>query len=350
MAVRVAINGYGRIGRLVLRAAKKLGKDFDFVALHDLADIEALAVVTKYDSIHGAFPGTLEVKGDSLIIDGDAMQVISGASKRSDDPLDLPWKDLGVDYVVESTGIFRKVSQLEGHLRSGAKRVILTVPSKDPLEATIVMGVNDHVIKPEHTIISNSSCTTNCAAPVAKVLMEKWGIEKGYLSTVHAFTNDQRLFDYPHKDFRRARMATLSIIPTSTGAAKALGRVIPELGGRIEGIAFRVPVPTGSLIDLTVMLQKKATAEEINEAMKAAAEGPLKGILEYTTEPLVSVDIINNPHSAIFDSQLTHVRKDRMAKVVAWYDNEWGYACRVCDLIEKLEKMDKLGGKGRKKK
>ncbi len=349
MAVRVAINGYGRIGRLVLRAAKIYGKDFDFVALHDLADIQALAMVTRYDSIHGPFPGEVEVRGDKLVIDGDAMQVISGASKRSEDPLDLPWKDFGVDYVVESTGVFRKVSQLEGHLRSGAKRVILTVPSKDPLDATIVMGVNDHVIRPEHRIISNSSCTTNCAAPVAKVLMENWGIQKGYLSTVHAFTNDQRLFDYPHKDFRRARMATLSIIPTSTGAAKALGLVIPELDGKIEGIAFRVPVPTGSLIDLTVMLERKATAEEINAAMKAAADGPLRGILAYTDEPIVSVDIINDPHSAIFDSELTHVRKDRMAKVVAWYDNEWGYACRVADLIEKLEKMDKLGGKGRKK-
>jgi len=350
MAVRVAINGYGRIGRLVLRAAKKLGKDFDFVALHDLADIESLAMVTKYDSIHGPFPGKVEVVGDKLLIDGDAMQVISGPSKRSDDPLDLPWKDFGVDYVVESTGIFRKVSQLEGHLRSGAKRVILTVPSKDALDATIVMGVNDHVIQPKHTIISNSSCTTNCAAPVAKVLLDNWGIEKGYLSTVHAFTNDQRLFDYPHKDFRRARMATLSIIPTSTGAAKALGRVIPDLEGKIEGIAFRVPVPTGSLIDLTVMLEKKATAEEINAAMKAACQGPMKGVMEYNTDPIVSVDIIGNPHSAIFDAELTHVRKDRMAKVVAWYDNEWGYACRVADLIEKLEKMDKLGGKGRKKK
>lgn len=342
MGVRVAINGYGRIGRLVLRAAKLYRKDFDFVALHDLADIEALAMVTKYDSIHGPFPGTVEVDGDKLVLDGDAMQVISGASKRSDDPLDLPWEDLGVDYVVESTGVFRKVSQLEGHLRSGARRVVLTVPSKDPLEATIVMGVNDQVLKPEHRIVSNSSCTTNCAAPVAKVLLDHWGIQKGYLSTVHAFTNDQRLFDYPHKDFRRARMATLSIIPTSTGAAAALGRVIPALEGKIEGIAFRVPVPTGSLIDLTVMLEKKATAEDINEAMREACEGPMKGVMAYTTDPIVSVDIVNNPHSAIFDSQLTHVRKDRMAKVVAWYDNEWGYSCRVADLIERLGKMDGL--------
>jgi glyceraldehyde 3-phosphate dehydrogenase len=342
MAVRIAINGYGRIGRLVLRAAKKYKKDFDFVALHDLADIEALYMVTKYDSIHGQFPGNVELQGDKLVIDGDAMQVISGASKRSSDPLDLPWRDYGVDYVVESTGVFRKVSQLEGHLRSGARRVILTVPSKDPLEATIVMGVNDGVIGPDHTIISNSSCTTNCAAPVAKVLHEHWGIAKGYLSTVHAFTNDQRLFDYPHKDFRRARMATLSIIPTSTGAAQALGLVIPELDGRIEGIAFRVPVPTGSLIDLTVMLERKATAPEINEAMRAACEGGLRGIMAYNTDPIVSVDIIGNPHSAIFDAELTHVRKDRMAKVVAWYDNEWGYSVRVTDLIEKVARMDGL--------
>jgi len=342
MAVRIAINGYGRIGRLVLRAAQIRKKNFDFVAIHDLADIESLAMVTKYDSIHGPYPGSVEVEGDSMLLNGDAVKVITGPSRRSDDPLDLPWADLGVDYVVEATGVFRKVSQLEGHLRSGAKRVILTVPSKDPLEATIVMGVNDHVIKPEHTIISNSSCTTNCAAPVAKVLHDNWGIRKGYLSTVHAYTNDQRLFDFPHSDFRRARMATMSIIPTSTGAAKALGRVIPELEGRVEGIAFRVPVPTGSLVDLTVMLDKGTTAEEINSAMKEAAEGPMSGVLEYCTDPIVSVDVINNPASSIFDSQLTHVRKDHMAKVVTWYDNEWGYACRVTDLIEKVAKMDGL--------
>lgn len=342
MAVRVAINGYGRIGRLVLRAAKQYGKKIDFVAVHDLADIESLAMVTKYDSIHGHFPGVVEVRGDKLAIDGDEMQVISGAGKRSEDPLDLPWKELGVDYVVESTGVFRKLSQLESHLKSGARRVVLTVPPKEQIEATVVMGVNDQVLRPDHTIISNSSCTTNCAAPVAKVLQDNWGIEKGYLSTVHAFTNDQRLFDYPHKDFRRARMATLSIIPTSTGAAAALGWVIPELDGKIEGIAYRVPVPTGSLIDFTVMLEKKASAEEINAAMKAACAGPLKGIMEYTTDPIVSVDIIGNPHSAIFDAELTHVRKDRMAKVVAWYDNEWGYSVRVTDLIEKLAAMDGL--------
>ncbi len=342
MAPRIGINGYGRIGRLVLRAAKKLGKEFEFVAIHDLADIESLAMVTKYDSIHGPFPGAVEVRGDCLVLDGEEIKVLSGASRRSDDPLDLPWDDLGIDYVIESTGVFREVKQLEGHLRSGAKRVVLTVPSKDPLEATIVMGVNDHVIRPDHRIISNSSCTTNCAAPVAKVLLENWGIKKGYLSTVHAFTNDQRLFDYPHKDFRRARMATLSIIPTSTGAAKAIGRVIPELDGKIEGLAFRVPVPTGSLIDLTVMLEEKATAEEINAAMREAAGGPLNGILAYCEDPIVSVDIINDPHSSIFDSLLTHVRKDRMVKVVAWYDNEWGYACRVADLVEKLARMDGL--------
>ncbi len=342
MSVRIAINGYGRIGRLVLRAAQRRDKDFEFVAIHDLADIESLANVTRYDSIHGPFPGGVAVKDDTLVLGGDTVKVISGPSRRSDDPLDLPWAELGIDYVVEATGIFRKVSQLEGHLRSGARRVILTVPSKDPLEATIVMGVNDHVIRPEHTIISNSSCTTNCAAPVAKVLNDNWGIVKGYLSTVHAYTNDQRLFDYPHSDFRRARMATMSIIPTSTGAAKALGLVIPDLDGKIEGIAFRVPVPTGSLVDLTVMLDKATTAEEINAAMKVAADGPMQGVLEYCTDPIVSVDIINNPASSIFDSLLTHVRKDRMAKVVTWYDNEWGYACRVTDLIEKVAKMDGL--------
>ncbi|GAB6064843.1 type I glyceraldehyde-3-phosphate dehydrogenase [Deferrisoma palaeochoriense] len=342
MPARIAINGYGRIGRLVLRAAKKKNANLEFVAIHDLAPVDALGIVTKFDSIHGPFPGRVSWTEDAIVIDGTPIKVLSGPSRRSDDPLDLPWKELGIDYVVEATGVFRKVAQLEGHLRSGARRVILTVPSKDPLEATIVLGVNDHILKPEHTIISNSSCTTNCAAPVAKVLLERFGIQKGYLTTVHAFTNDQRLFDYPHKDFRRARMATLSIIPTSTGAAAALGRVIPELDGKIEGLAFRVPVPTGSVIDLTVMLEKKATAEEINEAMREACEGPMKGIMEYCTDPIVSVDIINNPHSSIFDSLLTHVRKDRMAKVVAWYDNEWGYACRVVDLLEKVAAMDGL--------
>ncbi len=342
MSARVAINGYGRIGRLVLRAAKMKKAPLEFVAIHDLANLDALAIVTKFDSIHGRFPGTVEVRDDNLVIDGTPIRVLTGPSRRSDDPLDLPWEDLGIDYVVEATGVFRQVTQLEGHLRSGAKRVVLTVPSKDPLEATIVMGVNDHIIRPDHRIISNSSCTTNCAAPVAKVLMDRFGIRKGYLTTVYAFTNDQRLFDYPHRDFRRARMATLSIIPTSTGAAKALGRVIPELDGRIEGLAFRVPVPTGSVIDLTVMLESKTTAEEINEAMREACEGPLRGIMEYCADPIVSVDIIGNPHSAIFDSLLTHVRKDRMAKVVAWYDNEWGYACRVVDLLEKLGRLDGL--------
>ncbi len=345
MAARVAINGYGRIGRLVLRAAKKYKKDIEFVALHDLADIESMAMVTKYDSIHGRFPGEVAIRGDKLVIDGTEIQVLQGAAPKGGDPLALPWAKYGVDYVVESTGIFRAESQLKSHLTSGAKRVVLTVPSKDPLEATIVMGVNDGVLRPDHTIISNSSCTTNCTAPVAQVLHENWGIRSGYLSTVHAFTNDQRLFDFPHKDFRRARMATQSIIPTSTGAAEALGRVIPALDGRVEGIAFRVPVPTGSLIDLTVMLEKEATAEAINAAMQAAAAGPLKGVMEYTADPIVSVDIIGNPHSVIFDAQLTHVRKDRMAKVVGWYDNEWGYSCRVCDLIEKLARMDGLSSK-----
>jgi len=342
MPVRIAINGYGRIGRLVLRAAKLRSKDFEFVAIHDLADIPSLANVTKYDSIHGHFPGTVEATETGLRIDEQEVRVLTGAGRRNEDPLALPWKEMGIDYVVESTGVFRKVAQLEGHLRSGARRVILTVPAKDRLEATIVMGVNDHILRPHHTIISNSSCTTNCAAPVAKVLHDNWGIEKGYLSTVHAFTNDQRLFDYPHPDFRRARMATLSIIPTSTGAAKAMGWVIPELDGKIEGIAFRVPVPTGSLVDLTVMLRDTTTAEAINEAMREAAAGPMAGVLEYCTDPIVSVDIVGNPASSIFDSLLTHVRKDHMAKVVTWYDNEWGYACRVTDLIEKVAAMDGL--------
>lgn len=345
MPARIAINGYGRIGRLVLRAAKQYGKDFTFVAIHDLADMDSLCLVTKYDSIHGPFPGSVEVRNDKLVVCGEEIEVLTGAVKRSDDPLSLPWRDMGVDYVVEATGVFRHVQQLEGHLVSGAKRVIVTSPPKEPLEATVVMGVNDWIIRPRdpaHQIISNSTCIANCAAPVAKVLHERFGIKKGYLSAVYAYTDDQRLFDHPTKDYPRARMPAMSIIPACTDAATVLGRVLPELEGKIEGIAYRVPVPTGSLVDLTVMLGKKTTPQEINDAMAEAAEGDLRGILKYSEDPLVSVDVVGNSHSAIFDGLLTNVRKDKMAKVVAWCDNEWGYAVRVTDLIEKLTILDGL--------
>ncbi len=333
MAVRVAINGFGRIGRMVLRAAKERRLDVDFIAINDVADLEPLGMVLRYDSIHGRYPGSVEWRGTSLIVDGDEIQVFKVGDKRAGDPFAFPWHDLNIDVVVESSGQFRRRDELQRHLDAGAKRVVLTVPGKDPLDATIVLGVNDHTLRPEHRIISNSSCTTNCAAPVAKVLEDAYTIRKGYLTTVHAYTNDQRLFDYPHKDMRRARMAALNIVPTSTGAARALGLVVPSLLGKVEGLAFRVPVPSGSVVDLTVYTDKKADVNEIHELMRRAAEGPMKGILKVSTDPIVSADVIGDPHSAIYDAPLTQVLGDRMTKVVAWYDNEWAYAMRVAELI-----------------
>ena len=332
---KIAINGFGRIGRTITRIAKLRGH-FDIVAINDIASPEALLYAFKYDSIHGRYPGSAHLYGDTMNIDGDPFVILSER-----DPAKLPWKELKVDYVVESTGAFRKLDQLQQHLDAGAGRVILTVPCKDPLEATLVMGVNDGVVNGDSRIISNASCTTNCAAPVAKVLHESMGIRRGLLNTIHAYTSDQRLIDAPHqKDMRRSRNAATNIVPTSTGAARAIGQVIPELEGRLDGLAMRVPVADGSAVDLTVELERETSVEEINDAMKKAAEGPLRGILEYSTEPIVSSDIIGNSHSSIFDAPLTQVMGGSLAKIVAWYDNEWGYSSRVEDLIVRLSKLD----------
>ncbi|MGH9750636.1 MAG: type I glyceraldehyde-3-phosphate dehydrogenase [Candidatus Polarisedimenticolia bacterium] len=339
MAVRVAINGFGRIGRMVLRAAKQRGLDIDFVAINDVADLEPLATVLRYDSIHGRYPGAVSFEDDTLVVDGDAIRVFKVGDKRTGDPFGFPWKDLGIDVVIESSGVFRRIAELQRHLDAGARKVVLTVPCKDPLEATIVLGVNDSILKREHRIVSNSSCTTNCAAPIARLLEEAFTIRKGFLTTVHAYTNDQRLFDYPHKDMRRARMAALNIVPTSTGAARALGLVVPSLQGKVEGLAFRVPVPSGSVVDLTVETVKPADPGAIHELMRRAAEGPMQGILGVSTDPIVSADVIGDPRSAIYDAPLTQVMDGRMVKVVAWYDNEWAYAMRVAELILKVHSL-----------
>jgi glyceraldehyde 3-phosphate dehydrogenase len=333
---KIAINGFGRIGRTILRIAK-LRDHFDVVAVNDLASADQLAYAFKYDSIHGVFPGEVSVDGETITIAGDRFPVL-----QERNPARLPWKALGVDYVVESSGVFRSLAALEQHLEAGAKRVVLTVPCKDPLEATLVMGVNDHVVTPASRIISNASCTTNCAAPLAKVLHETVGIKRGLLNTVHAYTSDQRLIDAPHSDKRRSRNAASNIVPSSTGAARAIGQVLPDLAGRLDGLAMRVPVPDGSVVDLTVEVERDTDVEEINAAMRAAAEGPMKDILAYCDEPIVSSDIIGNSHSSIFDAGLTQVMEKRMVKVISWYDNEWGYSTRVEELIGRLAVMDGL--------
>lgn len=334
MAVRVGINGFGRIGRLVFRAMAAKPEEYEIVAINDLSDAKHLALLLKYDSVHGRFKGTVEAGEKSLVVNGKEIRITT-----EKDPATLPWKDLKCQVAIESTGRFTNKASLQKHLDAGAERVILSAPAKDKLDATIVLGVNDNTLKPEHRIVSNASCTTNCLAPMAKVLDDVFGIEKGYITTVHAYTSDQNLQDAPHKDLRRARAAAYSIIPTSTGAAKAVGLVLPQLKGKLDGIAMRVPVPDGSLTDLTVVLKKAATKQEINDALKAAAAGPMKGIIEYTTDPIVSIDIVGNPHSCIFDSELTSTN-GTLAKVVGWYDNETGYSTRTADLIQKLgEKM-----------
>lgn len=330
MSIKVGINGFGRIGRLVFKAGYKK-KNIEFVAVNDLTDAKTLAHLLKYDSVHGRFPGKVEVGEDCIIVDGKAIKVLA-----EKDPAKLPWKELGVDVVIESTGIFTSKDKIEKHFEAGAKKVILTVPAKGEIDATIVLGVNDADLKPEHKIVSNASCTTNCLAPIAKVLHENFGIKRGWMTTVHAYTNDQNILDLPHRDLRRARAAAVSLIPTTTGAAKAVGLVIPSLKGKMDGIAMRAPVADGSVVDLVVELEKNATVEEINTKMKAAAEGDLKGILEYSEDPLVSVDIIDNPASSIFDAKSTAVMDGNFVKVLSWYDNEWGYSNRVVDLIPKL--------------
>jgi glyceraldehyde 3-phosphate dehydrogenase len=335
-AVKIAINGFGRIGRTVIRIAK-LRRHFDVVAVNDLASPEALAYNFKYDSVHHTYPGEVKLEGDTLTIDGDPFKVLS-----EKDPAKLPWRELGVDYVIESTGKFTKLADLQHHLDAGARRVLITVPTKDYLESTVVLGVNDEVVAPQAKIISNASCTTNCAAPMAKVLHDAFGIRRGLLTTIHAYTADQRLVDTPHKDFRRSRHAALNIIPTSTGAARAIGQVMPALKGKLDGLAMRVPVPDGSVVDLTVELGKPATRDEINAAFAQAAAGALKGILQYCTDPIVSSDIIGNSHSCIFDPELTQVIDGNFVKIIGWYDNEWGYSCRVEDLIVKMAHQDGL--------
>jgi len=330
--IKVAINGFGRIGRITFRGL--IQKDnIEVVALNDLTNASTLGHLLKYDSIHGRFPGEVIVEGDTLNINGKRIKIYA-----EKDPANLPWKELGVDIVIESTGVFRNKEKMGRHLEAGAKKVILTVPAdnKDDVDATIVLGVNDDMLKPDMKFISNASCTTNCLAPVAKVLNDNFGIVRGLMNTVHSYTNDQIILDSPHSDLRRARAAGVSIIPTKTGAAKAVGLVIPDLSGKLDGFAMRVPTPDGSVVDLTVELSKKVTKEEINAAIKSTAETTMKGILEYCTDPIVSVDIIGNKHSSIFDSLLTQVMDGNFVKVVSWYDNEYGYSNRIVDLTEKL--------------
>ena len=336
MAIRVAINGFGRIGRLTFRNLAASPADFEVVAVNDLTDNRTLATLLKYDSIHGRFDGTVEYDDDSLTVNGKKIRALAARN-----PAELPWGDLGVDVVVESTGIFtaRATSDRAGydsHLKAGAKKVVLSAPAKDGADLTCVLGVNDDQLSADQKCISNASCTTNCLAPVAKVLHETFGIERGLMTTVHAYTNDQNVQDQPHSDLYRCRAAAQNIIPTSTGAAKAVGLVIPDLAGKLTGIAMRVPVPTGSVVDLTVLLNKTATVESVNSAIQAAAEGPLSGILKYTTDPIVSSDVIGDPHSSIFAPDFTQILDGNFLKVVSWYDNEWGYSCRTADLIKKV--------------
>ena len=326
--MRVAINGFGRIGRTVFRILDKR-RDAEVVAINDLFDNEALRYLLNYDTVMGPFEGTLWLEGDDLVTSHGRTRMLC-----EKEPLKLPWAELGIDVVVEATGIFTAKEQLNNHLRAGAKRVLLTVPAKDEIDYTVVLGVNDEGLNPQHRVISNASCTTNCLAPLAKVLHDAFGIVEGMINTVHAYTNDQRLADVPHSDWRRSRAAAENIIPTSTGAAKAVGKVLPELKGRLDGIAARVPVPDGSVVDLFVELEKRVSAEDVHAVIQAAAESKrMKGILQFMELPVVSSDIIGNSHSSIFDAGFTSVTGGRYLKCLSWYDNEWGYSNRVCDLL-----------------
>jgi glyceraldehyde 3-phosphate dehydrogenase len=332
MAVRVGINGFGRIGRNIMRAALA-DKNINFVAVNDLTNAKTLAHLLKYDSVLGNLHAKVETSSDGITVDGDEFKVLSLR-----DPAQLPWKDLGVDVVFEGTGLFTERTAAAKHLEAGAKRVVITAPAKSP-DITLVLGVNDDKYDPaKHQIISNASCTTNCLAPFAKVLHQRFGIKKGWMTTIHSYTNDQNLLDLPHKDLRRARAAALSMIPTSTGAASAVGEVLPELKGKLDGFAMRVPTPNVSVVDLAAILDKKTTADEVNAAFKEAADGPLKGILQYSTEELVSIDFKGNPHSSIIDSAYTKVMDGDFVKVLSWYDNEWGYSNRCVDLLRLLVK------------
>jgi glyceraldehyde 3-phosphate dehydrogenase len=330
MSVKIGINGFGRIGRSVFRILSDRD-DIEVVAINDLFENEQLVYLLKYDTVMGVFPK--EVRADADFMYVGERKIAMTAEK---DPAKIPWGQLGVDIVIESTGVFTKKEQLLKHLEGGAKKVILTVPAKDEIDATIVMGVNDDQLKPEHKLVSNASCTTNCLAPIAKILDERFGLEEGFMTTVHAYTNDQRLADVPHKDFRRSRAATQNIIPTTTGAARTVGKVLPKLKGKLDGMAMRVPVPDGSIVDLVARVREKPDTAAVNAAVREAAGGALKAIVEYSEVPLVSTDIIGNPHSSIFDALSTHANGDGYVKVVAWYDNEWGYSNRVVDLIDRM--------------
>ncbi len=333
MSIKVGINGFGRIGRNVYRViAEREG--IDVLAINDLTDARTLSILLKYDSVHGRFNGEVGTKDNALVVKGKEIRLT-----KERDPASLPWKELGVEVVIESTGIFTTKADCEKHLEAGAEKVILSAPAKDQLDATIVMGINDNDLKPEHKIVSNASCTTNCLGPLVKVINDSFGIEKGLMTTIHAYTNDQKVADLMHSDLRRARAAAINIIPTTTGAAKAIGEVIPELKGKLDGMAMRVPVANGSVTDLVATVKKNVSIEEINNVIKTASENELKGILEYCEDPIVSSDIIDNAHSCIFDSLSTYVIGDNLVKVIGWYDNEWGYSNRMVDLTERIAKI-----------
>ena len=331
MTIRVAINGFGRIGRQVFRIMHQTPGAFDVVAINDLGDAEMLTTLLRFDSTHGKFDGDVSLDGDHLVLAGKKIPLLTER-----DPAKLPWKELGHPIVVESTGVFRHRAQLEQHIAAGAAKVLLTVPPKDSVDALIVLGVNDHMLKAEHKLVSNASCTTNCLAPMAKVLNDAFGIERGLMNTIHAYTNDQRILDLPHKDPRRARTAATNIIPTTTGAARAVGKVLPELEGKLDGFAVRVPVPDGSLVDLTVVCESnEVSIDAVNVAMREAADGPMKGVLRYSIDPIVSSDIVGDPHSCIYDAPLTMV-SGNVVKLCGWYDNEWGYSARCVDMLRHM--------------
>ena len=333
--MKVAINGFGRIGRSVFRILNSRS-NVDVVAINDIFDKEALTYLLKYDTVMGRFPENVSLEGDILKTESESVKLIAER-----DPTSLPWGELGVDIVIESTGIFRQRKQLENHLSAGAKRVVLTVPSKDEIDYTVVLGVNDSGLLPEHRIVSNASCTTNCLAPMAKILNDSFGINMGVINTIHAYTNDQRLADVPHSDWRRSRAAAENVIPTTTGAARAVGKVLPELNGKLDGIAMRVPVPDGSVVDLNLRLEQDVSVNDVNEAVRESANsGPLQNVLQYSTLPVVSTDIIGNPHSSIFDAPFTRVVGGNFVKTLNWYDNEWGYSNRVADLLSVLYSLD----------
>ncbi len=329
----IAINGFGRIGRLVFRELFDK-KEFKILAINDLTDAKTLAHLLKHDSVHGTYKHNVEITENAIVVNGTQIKIFAEKA-----PENLPWKELKIDYVIESTGVFRTREGAAKHLQSGANKVIITAPAKGEIDATIVLGVNDDTLKPEHKIISNASCTTNCLAPVMKVISDNFEVKSAFMTTIHSYTMDQRLLDYPHKDLRRARAAALNIVPTTTGAASATGMVIPKLKGKIDGMAVRVTTPNGSLVDITIVVDRETTKEEINCLMKKAAETNLKGILEYSEEPLVSTDIIGNPASSIFDSQVTMVNGN-LIKILSWYDNEWGYSCRVVDIVKYISELE----------